>query len=75
MTSARRKARRTYHGLVGGKRLRGSIYTGGGARRMNVKTVGGKVARAERGANILIEPRIKPNGRWGYSLRKLRGYR
>lgn len=72
MTSARRRARRTYHGLVGGKRLRGNIYTGGGARRMSVKTVGGGTARTERKANILFEPRVKANGRWSYRFRKLR---
>lgn len=72
MTSARRQARRTYHGLVGGKRLRGNIYTGGGARRMAVKTVGGRAPRAKRSASILFEPRVKANGKWSYRFRKLR---
>ena len=75
MTSARRKARRMYHGLVGGKRPRGGVYTGG-ARRTGVKATAGKGAPATRGnRTILIEPHVKPNGHWGYSFKKLRGFR
>ena len=74
MTSARRKARRTYHGLVEGKRPRGGVYTGG-ARRTGVKATAGKGAPPARGGRtILLEPRIKPNGKWGYRFKKLRGF-
>jgi len=71
MSSASRRARHTYLG----SRVRGSVYTGGkgsfGAKVVSRVKSGDATGFARN--PVRLKMRIRPDGRWGYRFRCLRG--